>query len=53
MNTENKAAQLITKLIRETSKGNVKWDVEDAPRSLNYETEQSVPLYLQTALVHK
>lgn len=48
MSTENKTAQLITKLIRETAKGNVKWNVEDAPRSLNYETEQSVPLYLQT-----
>lgn len=48
MSTENKTAQLITKLIRETAKGNLKWNVEDAPRSLNYETEQSVPLYLQT-----
>jgi hypothetical protein len=48
MSTESKAAQLITKLIRETAKGNVKWEVEDAPRSLNNETEQSVPLYLQT-----
>jgi hypothetical protein len=48
MSTENKTAQLITKLIRETAKGNVKWVVEEAPRSLNYETEQSVPLYLQT-----
>lgn len=47
MNTENKTAQLITKLIRETSKGNIKWVVKDAPRSLNYETENSVPLYLQ------
>lgn len=48
MSTENKTAQLITKLIRETAKGNVKWVVEEAPRSLNFETEQSVPLYLQT-----
>lgn len=48
MSTESKTAQLITKLIRETAKGNVKWEVEDAPRSLNAETEQSVPLYLQT-----
>lgn len=47
MSTENKTAQLITKLIRETAKGNIKWNVEDAPRSLNHETEQSVPLYLQ------
>ncbi len=48
MNTGSKTAQLITKLIRETAKGSVKWEVEDAPRSLNAETEQSVPLYLQT-----
>jgi hypothetical protein len=48
MTTENKIAQLITKLIRETAKGNVKWKIEKAPRSLNYETESSVPLYLQT-----
>lgn len=48
MSTESKTAQLITKLIRETAKGNVKWEVEDAPRALNAETEQSVPLYLET-----
>jgi len=48
MSTESKTAQLITKLIRETAKGNVKWEVEDVPRALNAETEQSVPLYLQT-----
>jgi len=53
MSTENKTAQLITKLIRETSKGNVKWEVRDAPRSLNNETEQSVPLYLQTKYKNK
>jgi len=47
MSTESKTAQLITKLIRETAKGNVSWEVEEVPRSLNYETEQSVPLYLQ------
>jgi len=48
MNTENKIGQLLTKLIRETNNGNVKWSVEDAPDALNYQTEQSVPLYLQT-----
>lgn len=48
MSTESKTAQLITKLIRETSKGNVNWEIEDAPTSLNSETEQSVPLFLQT-----
>lgn len=53
MSTENKTAQLITKLIRESAKGNVKWNVEEAPRSLNYETEQSVPLYLQTEYKNK
>ncbi len=48
MSTESKTAQLITKLIRETAKGNVKWKVEDSPSSLSNETERSVPLYLQT-----
>lgn len=48
MSTDTKTAQLITKLIRETAKGHIKWEVKDAPDSLNYETEQSVPLYLQT-----
>ena len=47
MSTESKTAQLITKLIRETAKGNVEWEVKNPPRSLNSETEQSVPLYLQ------
>lgn len=47
MSTESKTAQLITKLIRETAKGNIKWQVKDAPRALNHDTEQSVPLYLQ------
>ncbi len=48
MSTESKTAQLITKLIRETSKGHVDWHVKDAPRALNYDTEQSVPLYIET-----
>lgn len=47
MSTENKTAQLITKLIRETAKGNVQWEVKDTPRSLKNETEQWVHLYLQ------
>jgi hypothetical protein len=47
MITENKTAQLITKLIRETAKGNVQWEFVEAPNSLNSETEQSVPLYLE------
>lgn len=48
MDTESKTAQLITKLIRETSKGNVQWEVRDAPRALSQATEQVIPLYLQT-----
>lgn len=48
MSTKSKTAQLITKLIRETAKGNVEWKVKNPPNSLNSETEQSVPLYLQT-----
>ncbi len=47
MNLKNRTSQLITKLIRETAKGNLSWTVKDAPRALNCETEQSVPLYLE------
>lgn len=47
MSTESKTAKLITKLIRETAKNNIEWEVIDAPRALNQDTEQSVPLYLQ------
>lgn len=53
MTTESKTAQLITKLIRETAKGNIKWEVKNAPHSLNNATEQSVPLYLQTEYKNK
>jgi len=48
MNIESKTAKLVTKLIRETSKGNIDWEVMTAPKALNQDTEQSVPLYLQT-----
>lgn len=48
MSTENKTASLITKLIRGTAKGLIKWEVKNAPGSLNFESERSVPLYLQT-----
>lgn len=48
MNTENKVIQLITQLIRETANGTVKWVVSETPYSLNQDTEQSVPLFLQT-----
>lgn len=48
MQRETKTMQLITKLIRETAKGEIKWRVEDVPRSLNQATEREVPLYLET-----
>lgn len=48
MNTDSKTTLLLTKLIRETSSGKVRWEVRDAPKSLNQATEQVVPLYLQT-----
>ncbi len=48
MNTESKLAKLITKLIRETSNGNISWELSNVPLSLNTATEQSVPLFLQT-----
>lgn len=49
MERENKTMQLITKLIRETAKGEIKWRVKDAPKSLNQATEREVPLYLETS----
>lgn len=48
MKMESKTMQLITKLIRETAKGEIEWRVKDAPRSLNQATEREVPLYLET-----
>ena len=43
----SKTEQLVKKLLIETKNGNVKWDVCEAPRSLNQDTEQSVPLFLK------
>lgn len=48
MNNESKTIQLVTKLIKETKKGNITWQVCDAPRALTHDTEQSVPLFLKT-----
>ena len=53
MSTENKTAQLITKLIRESAKGNVTWDVKEVPRALNYETEQDGDSFRITNLDRK
>lgn len=53
MHIDEKIAQLITLLIRETSSGGIEWNVVDPPRSLNHETEQSVPLFLQTVFKGK
>ena len=47
MALETKTAQLVTKLIRETAKGGVKWTVKDPPRSLHEATERVVPIYLE------
>jgi len=48
MNIESKTAQLVSKLMRETSEGLVSWKVEDAPDALWRGTETIIPLYLQT-----
>lgn len=53
MSIENKTAQLLTKLIRETSKGGINWDVKIPPRSLREATEKVVPLYLQAEYKEK
>jgi hypothetical protein len=44
----SKTEQLVKKLLNETLNGDVKWEVRETPRSLNQDTEQTVPLFLQT-----
>jgi len=44
----SKTEQLVKKLLNETANGDVKWEVRETPRALNQDTEQSVPLFLQT-----
>ena len=48
MSIGSKTTELLAKLLRETSKGTVDWEVRAPPRSLARDTEQSVPLFLQT-----
>lgn len=48
MSENSKTEQLVKKLLVESKNGNIKWDVYETPRSLNQETEQSVPLFLKT-----
>lgn len=49
MSNEGKAEQLLIKLIRETSAGNITWNLKDPPSGLVDATEDVVPLYLQTS----
>jgi hypothetical protein len=48
MSSKSKTEQLVKKLFNETKSGNIKWDVCETPRSLNQDTEQSVPLFLKS-----
>lgn len=43
----SKTEQLVKKLLNETKSRDIKWEVCEAPRSLNQDTEQSVPLFLK------
>lgn len=45
---ESKTEKLVKILLNETISGSIKWSVSETPRSLNQETEQSVPLFLKT-----
>lgn len=47
MNKDSKAAKLITKLLRETLAGSIKWDITNPPKALYQQTEDVVPLYLE------
>jgi len=48
METETKAEQLVTKLIRETNAGKVLWKTRDAPTGLVRGTEDFIPLFFDT-----
>lgn len=48
MNIESKAEQLITKLLRETYEGFVRWEIDRAPTGLTVATEDVYPLFLST-----
>jgi hypothetical protein len=47
----SKTQQLVKKLLNETKTGDVKWVVRETPKSLNQDTEQSVPLFLRSSVV--
>lgn len=53
MSSNSKTEQLVKKLLDETKNGNIEWKVCESPRSLNQETEQSVPLFLKTKYKEK
>lgn len=47
MSANEKAIKLITKLNRETSKGEVKWSAETPPKALTTATESEVFVYFE------
>lgn len=44
----SKTEQLVKKLLNETKSGDIDWEVCETPRSLDQDTEQSVPLFLKS-----
>lgn len=53
MNIENKSNSVITKLLRDTSKGLVSWSLRQPPNSLLIGTERVIPLYLEALYKEK
>ncbi|MFW1760441.1 hypothetical protein [Acinetobacter calcoaceticus] len=53
MNLDEKAIQLITKLIRETSAGLIKWKVELPPKTLTTATEDDIHIYFEAEYKEK
>lgn len=46
MSTDYKLSQLIEKILRATNNSEVKWRIDNAPRSLIFATDNFIPLYL-------
>lgn len=53
MSVDNKTIQLITKLIRETAKGNVEWNMADPPKSLTETSDAEIYAYFQANFKHR
>lgn len=53
MSIDNKIIQLITKLIRETARGNVEWTIGYPPKSLTNTSEAEIYSYFQATYKHR